>query len=78
MPPDRLTTISTSELVELRRKALAHDDYASALRLLKIKGYSRLLDEEVTVGYRSGYNAAILDMTEAVVNATIMRMETEA
>lgn len=77
MPPDRLTTISTSELVELRRKAIAHDDYTTALKLLKVKGYTTLLDQEHDVSFRKGYNAAILDMTEAVVNATMDRMARE-
>lgn len=76
MPPEK-TTISVKELVELRRKAIAHDDYLDAIKQINLQAYSARLDSPADVLFNRGYNAAILALSDAVLSATLRRMDRE-
>lgn len=65
--------IELEELLDLRAKAVAHDDYLDAIKRIKVRGYSVSLDKESDVAFRRGYNAAITDLSREIVDAMLRR-----
>lgn len=80
MPTLSTTTIPTTELAELRRKGIAHDDYLKALRLsqkrlsvhrIKFAAHgSGPVPEQFVIGYRTALN----DLAQFIADVSSERL----
>lgn len=66
------TIITTRRLDELEAKARAHDDYLEAIRTTRLLSQ---VPQDIT-RYGEGYRQAMVDLSQAIVDAAARRMQT--